>query len=354
MLHVVFQCLLTVLVASMEVKIVSGLAYAPNFISKIIESDILHQKEEGDTRNKSSLLIRTRFPPEPNGYLHLGHAKAVCFNYAMARQFGGKFHMRLDDTNPLKETEEYVASILEDVQWILSTASNGIGSTSTQPCSPPWDGPVRATSSYFHIIELCVQSLLETGDAFIDSSTPEQIREYRGTLLQPGRDSPYKSSRSIADNVQLFQEMKQGQHPPGSHVIRAKINMSSPNINLRDPILYRILPISSSSFPSSNPSYQLIPMYDFSHPIADALEGITHSLCSLEFEDHRPFYEWTLQKLYGRGIIESYQQTHIPQSPPPSFSFPKQIEFSRLNLKYVAPYCFFQAVNQISCFGAVV
>jgi glutaminyl-tRNA synthetase len=341
--------MIIVLFASVEVKVVRSLAYAPNFISKIIESDILHhhqqqqeeQKEEGDTRNKSSLLIRTRFPPEPNGYLHLGHAKAVCFNYAMARQFGGKFHMRMDDTNPLKETEEYVASILEDVQWILSTAAyTGGDSTTTQSCpSPPWDGPVRATSAYFHIIEQCAQSLLETGDAFIDSSTPEQIREYRGTLLQPGRDSPYKSSRSIADNLQLFHEMKQGQHPPGSHVVRAKINMSSPNINLRDPILYRILPISSpsSSVSSTNLQYQLLPMYDFSHPIADALEGITHSLCSLEFEDHRPFYEWTLQNLYGRGIIESYQQKHMLQSPPPTFSFPKQIEFSRLNLKYVAP-----------------
>lgn len=290
---------------------VEGLAFAPNFISKVVESDLIAEKD-------SSYTITTRFPPEPNGYLHLGHAKAVCFNHEIARQSNGKFHMRLDDTNPTKEDVEYVQSILEDVRWILSSETN----------ENPWDGPVRKTSSYFDLIYDCAMSLIETGDAYVDSLSSEQIREYRGTLKQPGVDSPFRTSRTLQENIAIFQQMRQGLFPNGAHVVRAKINMSSPNINLRDPVLYRIL--TDTPHPETGDTWKIYPMYDFSHPISDAVEGVTHSLCSLEFEDHRPLYDWTLQKLMGRGYIEEYRQRlGITNT-----VLPKQMEFSRLNLKY--------------------
>jgi glutaminyl-tRNA synthetase len=310
-------------------------AYAPNFITKIIEEQTgiepkgllqisslagddsvesttltkLSQEDVGVTPKEAqwqSKIVKTRFPPEPNGYLHLGHAKAVSFNFAVARMFGGVCHMRLDDTNPSKEDREYVESILEDVRWIQDGLYEG------QP--DPWDGKVRKTSDYFDLIYECAVALINSGDAYVDSLSAEEMKEYRGTLTEPGRDSPYRS-RSVEENLELFQDMKDGKFPEGAHVLRAKIDMSSPNINMRDPTLYRI---KHEPHQETGDKWCIYPMYDFSHPISDAVEDITHSLCTLEFEDHRPFYDWTIEKLLPTGLITSQ---------------PQQIEFSRLNVQ---------------------
>jgi glutaminyl-tRNA synthetase len=229
----------------------AALAYAPNFITKIIQEQTHLEPDEryfakfptgeavnvdhagSPTSTRPTNLVRTRFPPEPNGYLHLGHAKAVCFNFAVAKAFGGTCNMRLDDTNPSKEDSEYVESILQDVTWIMSDGDS-------ESSSPPWNGPVRKTSDYFQTIFECALALIQSGDAFVDSLNADEMREYRGSLTEPGIDSPYKGSRSIAENVQLFLDMKDGKYPDGAHVVRAKIDMASPNINLRDPVLYRI------------------------------------------------------------------------------------------------------------------
>ena len=269
-------------------------AYAPNFITKTIEEQtgikpvgLLEVKEEGsfvaETSTATALLERpqgetevcTRFPPEPNGYLHLGHAKAVSFNFAVSRMFGGVCHMRLDDTNPSKEDEEYVNSILEDVRWIQEGLYDGQ--------EEPWCGPVRKTSDYFDEIYEAAVALIKSGDAYVDSLTAEDMRQYRGTLTEPGKNSPYRD-RSVEENLELFEGMRRGDFPEGAHVLRAKIDMASPNINMRDPTLYRI---KHESHQETGDAWCIYPMYDFSHPISDALEGITHSLCTLEFEDHR-------------------------------------------------------------------
>jgi len=321
---------------------VNGLAYAPNFITKIISEssgkepfgllDIPSKNDEGvEERQEDSgshsetpvLLdtpIVTRFPPEPNGYLHLGHAKAVSFSFAVARMFppNGRCHMRMDDTNPSKENQEYIDSILEDVRWIQS-------GTEAFPDAPvdnekaenngPWFGKVHKTSDSFQRIYDCAIELIKCGDAYVDSLSADEMREYRGSLTEPGKDSPFRT-RSIEENLELFGKMRAGEFREGEHIVRAKIDMASSNINMRDPALFRI---KHESHPSTGDEWCIYPMYDFSHPIQDAVEGITHSLCTLEFEDHRPFYEWTLDKLLPSGLIKSK---------------PRQIEFSRLNLKY--------------------
>mmetsp|Transcript_13450 Transcript_13450/g.15128 ORF Transcript_13450/g.15128 Transcript_13450/m.15128 type:complete len:873 (-) Transcript_13450:115-2733(-) len=324
-----------------------GFAYAPNFITKIIASssdlepvglmditpsnekndaspattDSSDEKESEEMKDIITGPITTRFPPEPNGYLHLGHAKAVSFNFAVARMFPpeGRCHMRLDDTNPSKENQEYIDSILEDVRWIQS------GTEPFQNSPPPnkdkledngpWYGKVHKTSDSFQVIYDCAKELIKSGDAYVDSLPAEEMREYRGTLTEPGRDSPFRK-RSAEDSLELLEKMLNAECKEGEHVVRAKIDMASSNINMRDPTLFRI---KHESHPSTGDKWCIYPMYDFSHPIADALEGITHSLCTLEFEDHRPFYDWVIEKLLPTGLITCR---------------PRQIEFSRLNLKY--------------------
>mmetsp|Transcript_10705 Transcript_10705/g.16495 ORF Transcript_10705/g.16495 Transcript_10705/m.16495 type:complete len:844 (+) Transcript_10705:69-2600(+) len=308
------------LVGTAYLSFVSGFAYAPNFITKIIVEETgkspvgLLEVEESNTEEATISdavepvvkgPVFTRFPPEPNGYLHLGHAKAVSFNFAVARMFGGECHMRLDDTNPSKEEEEYVESILEDVRWIQSGLYEG---------EDPWSGPVRTTSENFGFIYDCAVALIKQGDAYVDSLSAEEMREYRGTLTEPGKDSPYRS-RSVEESLDLFERMKAGEFPEGTHILRAKIDMASPNINMRDPALFRI---KHESHQNTGDEWCLYPMYDFSHPITDAIEDITHSLCTLEFEDHRPFYDWTIEKLRSAELLTAR---------------PRQIEFSRLNIK---------------------
>lgn len=340
-----------VVVSLVPVVDASCFAYAPNFITKLIEEqtgispqgllhvdtvpssdkngheqplqpaatalDPLAPSSSSSLDAPRSFLVRTRFPPEPNGFLHLGHAKAVSFNFAVARMFGGVCHMRLDDTNPSKEEQEYVDAILQDVCWI----QQGLYPEKKDQTSVPWHGPVRKTSDYFDVIYQCARYLIETGDAYVDSLTAVEMKEYRGTLTEPGRDSPYRTSRSIAENLQLFEEMKDGKYPEGTHVVRAKIDMASPNLNLRDPTLYRI---KHESHQATGDTWCIYPMYDFSHPIADALEQITHSLCTLEFEDHRPFYDWTIEKLLPSQLLGSTTTM---------MTRPQQIEFSRLNVQ---------------------
>ena len=333
----------------------NGFAYAPNFITKIIEQstgitpvgllDVGITKTDNDDDDDASQLaeidetetkklltrgpITTRFPPEPNGYLHLGHAKAVSFNFAVARAFAeegnGRCHMRLDDTNPSKEDEEYVLSILEDVRWIqrgLSSFDDGVEGRSDDDDDQkmkedigPWYGPVRKTSDYFDLIYDTAIYLIQQGEAYVDELTAEEMREYRGTLTEPGKESPFRNARSIQENLELFRGMKDGKYPDGKYVLRAKIDMKSPNLNMRDPVLYRI---KHESHQATGDTWCIYPMYDFSHPISDAVEGITHSLCTLEFEDHRPLYDWVVERIVKGGLVEGE---------------PRQIEFSRLNLK---------------------
>lgn len=300
-----------------------GFAYAPNFITKIIQEDfgIVEPKAEDATdESKNSVpvasksAVKTRFPPEPNGYLHLGHAKAVSFNFAVARMFDGTCNMRMDDTNPTKEDEEYVESILEDVKWIQSGLYEGESDDKTEGEATPWEGSVRKTSSYFDTIYECAEALILKGDAYVESLSAEEMREYRGSLTEPGKDSPFRT-RSPEESMEIFRKMKNGECKEGEHVVRAKIDMTSPNINMRDPTLYRI---KHESHQETGDKWCIYPMYDFSHPISDSLENITHSLCTLEFEDHRPFYEWTIEKLLSTGLITAK---------------PQQIEFSRLNIQ---------------------
>jgi len=300
----------------LEVRNAEGFAYAPNFITKIIEEQTgiepqgLRPVESADAASETTATvgdtkIKTRFPPEPNGYLHLGHAKAVSFNFAVSRMFSGSCNMRLDDTNPTKEDKEYVDSILDDVKWIQSGLYEG---------EKPWENDVRKTSDYFDLIYDCAVALIKSGDAYVDSLSAEEMREYRGTLTEPGKDSPFRQ-RTVEENLELFEGMRAGNFGEGEHVLRAKIDMASPNINMRDPALYRI---KHESHQETGDIWCIYPMYDFSHPIADSIEDVTHSLCTLEFEDHRPFYDWTLEHLLPTGLIQSR---------------PQQIEFSRLNVK---------------------
>jgi glutaminyl-tRNA synthetase len=259
-----------------------------NFIRNIIDADLKANKNEG--------RVHTRFPPEPNGYLHIGHAKSICLNFGIARDYKGQCNLRFDDTNPHKENAEYVQAIQEDVRWL----------------GFDWDERLFFASDYFERLYGFAVELIEKGKAYVCDLDAEQTREYRGTLTEPGRDSPHRG-RSVEENLDLFRRMRAGEFPDGTRVLRAKIDMAAPNINLRDPTLYRIR--HGVIHHQTGEEWCIYPMYDYTHPVSDALEGITHSLCTLEFEDHRPLYDWVLDNI------------NIP-------CHPQQIEFSRLNLQY--------------------
>lgn len=258
-----------------------------NFIEQIIDKDL-----EDDCYDE----ICTRFPPEPNGYLHIGHAKSILLNYGLAQKYGGKFHLRFDDTNPTKEKTEFVESIIEDVEWL----------------GAKYDGEVLFASNYFKQMYEAAVKLIKKGKAYVCDLTADEIREYRGTLKEPGKNSPYRD-RSVEENLDLFERMKNGEFEDGSRVLRAKIDMASPNINMRDPVIYRVARMSHHN---TGDEWCIYPMYDFAHPIEDAIEGITHSICTLEFEDHRPLYDWVVREL---------EYVHPP----------KQIEFAKLYLQNV-------------------
>ncbi len=257
-------------------------------------SNFIHDFIDEDLEKGVYTHVQTRFPPEPNGYLHIGHAKAIQIDFSTAEKYGGVCNLRLDDTNPSKEDVEYVDAIKEDIQWL----------------GYKWDKVLYA-SSYFDFIYECAIKLIEMGKAYVCDLTADEIREYRGTLTEPGKNSPYRD-RSIKENLDLFKRMTDGEFPDGARVLRAKIDMASPNINMRDPVIYRIAHISHHQ---TGDKWCVYPMYDFAHPISDTREGVTHSLCSLEFENHRPLYDWFLREL--------------------GFETPsRQIEFARLNLNY--------------------
>ncbi|MDO9004760.1 MAG: glutamine--tRNA ligase/YqeY domain fusion protein [Aquabacterium sp.] len=253
--------------------------------------------------------IRTRFPPEPNGYLHVGHAKSICLNFGLARDYGGVCHMRFDDTNPEKEEQEYVDSILDSVKWL------GFGWQSNFNSAP--QDHLYYASNYFDFMYRAAEALIGAGLAYVDEQTPEEMRANRGDFTTPGKDSPFRS-RTPEQNLARFREMRDGQHADGSMVLRAQIDMAAPNINLRDPAIYRI---RRATHHNTGEKWCIYPMYTFAHPIEDALEQITHSICTLEFEDQRPFYDWLLDRLAELGLLQ--QPT------------PKQYEFARLNLTYV-------------------
>jgi glutaminyl-tRNA synthetase len=257
-----------------------------NFIKEIIEEDLKNNKNDG--------RVHTRFPPEPNAYLHIGHAKAICVNFGLAAEYGGLCNLRFDDTNPIKEEAQYVESMMEDIRWL----------------GFDWGDRLYYASDYFEKLYGFAVKLVKDGKAYVDDLSADEIREYRGTLTNPGKESPYRS-RPVEENLDLLERMRAGQFPDGSRVLRAKIDMAAGNMNMRDPVMYRIL---SASHHRTGDKWCIYPMYDWAHGQSDAIEGITHSLCSLEFEDHRPLYDWFLDQL---GI-------HHPQ----------QIEFARLNLTY--------------------
>lgn len=262
-----------------------------NFIEQIIEKDLA----EGHCE-----VVKTRFPPEPNGYLHIGHAKSILLNYGLAVKYGGKFNMRFDDTNPTKEKEEFVESIKKDIAWL----------------GADWEDRLFFASDYFPQMYEAAVRLIKKGKAYVCDLTADEIREYRGTLTEPGKNSPYRE-RSVEENLRLFEEMKAGKYADGEKVLRAKIDMASPNINMRDPVIYRVAHMTHHR---TGDEWCIYPMYDFAHPIEDAIEGITHSICTLEFEDHRPLYDWV--------VIEcGYKKT--PEDSP------KQIEFAKLYLTNV-------------------
>ena len=258
-----------------------------NFIEQIIDRDL----EEGHVHG-----VATRFPPEPNGYLHIGHAKSILLNYGLAQKYQGHFNLRFDDTNPTKEKTEFVQSIIRDVEWL----------------GAKYDGEVRFASNYFQEMYEAAIKLIKKGKAYVCDLSAEEIREYRGTLKEPGKESPYRN-RSIEENLALFESMKKGEYPDGSKVLRAKIDMASPNMNMRDPVLYRVARMHHHN---TGDAWCIYPMYDFAHPIEDAIEGITHSICTLEFEDHRPLYDWVVREL-------EYAEP------------PKQIEFAKMYLTNV-------------------
>ncbi len=260
---------------------------APNFIRNIIEEDIKANKNDG--------RVVTRFPPEPNGYLHIGHAKSICLNFGFAEDYNGRCHLRFDDTNPTKEEVEYIESIKEDVRWL----------------GYDWGEHLYFASDYFEKLYDYAVQLIKKGKAYVCDLSPEEIREYRGTLTEPGKESPYRN-RSVEENLDLFARMRAGEFPDGSRVLRAKIDMASGNLNMRDPVMYRIMRVPHHR---TGDKWCIYPMYDFAHCLSDSIEGITHSICTLEFEDHRPLYDWFLDELE----VECH---------------PQQIEFARLNLSY--------------------
>ncbi|MDE2600371.1 MAG: glutamine--tRNA ligase/YqeY domain fusion protein [Rhodocyclaceae bacterium] len=291
---------------------------ASNFIRNIVEADLAAGKyasrhwrgQPGDGKQQQAGApdpagIRTRFPPEPNGYLHFGHAKSICLNFGLAKAYGGACHLRFDDTNPEKESEEYVRAIIESVQW-LGFDWHFEGQTN-----------LYYASNYFEWMYRFAEALIEDGHAYVDSQNAEEMRANRGTLTEAGKDSPFRN-RGVAENLDLFRRMKAGEFADGTHILRAKIDMASPNINLRDPAIYRIRHVSHHN---TGDAWCIYPMYTFAHPIEDALENITHSICTLEFEDQRPFYDWLLNRLADAG--------HLARP------LPQQYEFARLNLSYV-------------------
>ena len=261
-------------------------AMPSNFIKDIINEDLKTNKYNG--------RVHTRFPPEPNGYLHIGHAKSICLNFGLAAEYGGLCNLRFDDTNPSKEEVEYVESIKEDVKWL----------------GFDWDDRLFYASDYFEKMYFYAVQLIKSGNAYVCDLSAEEIREYRGTLTKPGKDSPYRN-RSVEENLDLFKRMRNGEFEDGSRVLRAKIDMASGNLNMRDPVIYRIL---RAEHHRTGDKWCVYPMYDFAHPISDSIEGITHSICTLEFEDHRPLYDWVLDAL--------------------DIYHPQQIEFARLNISH--------------------
>ncbi|MEH2958545.1 glutamine--tRNA ligase/YqeY domain fusion protein [Candidatus Merdisoma sp. JLR.KK006] len=266
----------------METEVISK-----NFIEQMIDKDLAEGVYE---------TVHTRFPPEPNGYLHIGHAKAILLNYGLAQKYNGKFNMRFDDTNPTKEKVEFVESIKADIKWL----------------GADWEDRLFFASDYFEAMYEAAVKLIKKGKAFVCDLTAEEIRSYRGTLTEPGKESPYRN-RSVEENLELFEAMRAGKYADGEKVLRAKIDMASPNINMRDPVIYRVAHISHHN---TGDKWCIYPMYDFAHPIEDAIEGITHSICTLEFEDHRPLYDWVVREL----------EYSVP---------PRQIEFAKLYLTNV-------------------
>jgi glutaminyl-tRNA synthetase len=258
-----------------------------NFIEQSIDKDL----EEGRYDH-----VQTRFPPEPNGYLHIGHAKSILLNYGLAKKYNGKFNMRFDDTNPTKEKVEYVEAIKRDIAWL----------------GADWEDRLFFASNYFDVMYTCALTLIEKGKAYVCDLTADEIREYRGTLKEPGKESPYRN-RSVEENLKLFKEMKDGKYQDGEKVLRAKIDMASPNINMRDPVLYRV---AHRTHHNTGDKWCIYPMYDFAHPIEDAIEHVTHSICTLEFEAHRPLYDW---------VVRECEFTNPP----------RQIEFAKLYLKNI-------------------
>jgi glutaminyl-tRNA synthetase len=261
--------------------------YAMNFIRTLVTEDVNNNKNDG--------RVVTRFPPEPNGYLHIGHAKSICLNFGLALDYHGKCHLRFDDTNPAKEEVEYMEAIIADVRWL----------------GFDWGENLFHASDYFHQLYAFAVQLIQRGKAYVCSLSAEEVRAYRGTLTEPGKNSPYRD-RPVEESVSLFQKMRSGEFEEGTHVLRAKIDMASPNLNLRDPTLYRIKKVNHHR---TGDAWCIYPMYDFAHALSDSIEGITHSICTLEFEDHRPLYDWILDEL----AVTCH---------------PQQIEFARLNLQY--------------------
>ena len=265
-----------------------------NFIEQMIDKDI----EEGHCKE-----VHTRFPPEPNGYLHIGHAKSILLNYGLAQKYGGKFNLRFDDTNPTKEKTEFVEAIQSDIEWL----------------GADWEGRLFFASDYFDQMYEGAVKLIKKGKAYVSDLSAEQIREYRGTLTEPGKEDPY-STRSIEENLALFEDMKNGKFADGEKVLRARIDMASSNINMRDPVIYRVAHMTHHR---TGDKWCIYPMYDYAHPIEDAIEGITHSICTLEFEDHRPLYNWVVEEV-GKDMIPNKDE--MP---------PRQIEFAKLYLTNV-------------------
>ncbi|HOL78493.1 MAG TPA: glutamine--tRNA ligase/YqeY domain fusion protein [Clostridiales bacterium] len=263
-------------------------------MDEVITSNFIHDIIDEDLKNGVNSRVQTRFPPEPNGYLHIGHAKAIYIDFKTAEKYGGICNLRFDDTNPVKEDVEYVDAIMEDIKWLGFKWAN-----------------VYYASDYFDFLFECAVKLIKQGDAYVCDLSADEIREYRGTLTEPGKNSPYRD-RSVEENLDLFYRMAKGEFPDGSRVLRAKIDMASPNLNMRDPVMYRIAHVPHHQ---TGDKWCIYPMYDFAHPLSDAKEGVTYSLCSLEFENHRPLYNWFIEKI---GFKEP----------------PKQIEFARLNLNY--------------------
>ncbi|MEC8995847.1 MAG: glutamate--tRNA ligase family protein, partial [Pseudomonadota bacterium] len=290
--------------AELEKKSHSSLEAATqsNFIRNMIARDIASQKHGG--------RVHTRFPPEPNGYLHIGHAKSICLNFSVAAENNGYCNLRFDDTNPAKESQEYVDAIKDNIRWL----------------GFEWDGEVRYSSDYFEYLYNFAVQLIEKGLAYVDSLSAEQAREYRGTLIEPGLNSPDRS-RSIDQSLDLFARMRAGEFEDGSYSLRAKIDMASPNINMRDPVLYRIRNIAHHQ---TGERWCIYPTYDYTHCISDAIENITHSLCTLEFEDHRPLYDWILHSL----DLESLQSASVLGGEGFKYVLPEQTEFAKLKLNY--------------------